>query len=95
MFILAIKGKEEEGAYAITDTDGEKALCLFEQEDDAERYAGLLEAEDYPKMSIVEVEDEVAVSTCEIYGYHYAIINSDDFVIPPRENDFIQTNSLS
>ena len=58
-------------------------------------YAGLLEAEDYPIMSVVEVEDEVAIRTCEMYGYHYVIINSNEIVIPPRQNDRIQTNSLS
>ena len=49
MFVLAIKGKEHEGAYAVTDPEGEKALYLFEEEDDALRYGGLLEAEDYPQ----------------------------------------------
>ena len=46
MFILTISGQQTEGAYAVTDPDGERALYLFEEEDDAERYAGLLEAED-------------------------------------------------
>ena len=49
MFILTILGQEREGAYAVTDPDGERALYIFEDEDDAERYAGLLEAEDYPE----------------------------------------------
>lgn len=95
MYILTINGMEDEGAYAVTDSDGEKALYLFEEEDDAVRYAGLLEAEDYPLMTVVEVEDDVAIKTCEMYGYHYVIINQDELVIPPREYDFIQTNSLS
>jgi hypothetical protein len=95
MYILAIKENEDEGAYAVVDDDGEKALYIFEDEDDAKRYAGLLEAEDYPIMSVVEVEDEVAIRTCEMYGYHYVIINSNEIVIPPRQNDLIQTNSLS
>lgn len=95
MYLLAIDGKEEEGAYAVTDNDGEKALYLFEDEDDAERYSGLLEAEDYPKMSVIEVDDEVAIRTCEMYGYHYVIINTNEIVIPPRQDDFIQTNILS
>ena len=42
MFLITISGKEEEGAYSVLDGDGEKALYLFEEEDDAERYAGLL-----------------------------------------------------
>lgn len=95
MYLLAIDGKEEEGAYAVIDNDGEKALYLFEDEDDAERYIGLLEAEDYPKMSVIEVDDEIAIRTCEMYGYHYVIINSNEIVIPPRQDDFIQTNILS
>ena len=42
MFVLTISGQEREGAYAVTDPDGERALYLFQKEDDAERYAGLL-----------------------------------------------------
>jgi len=95
MHLLAIKGKEEEGAYSVIDDDGEKTLYLFEDEDDAERYAGLLEAEDYPEMSTVEVDDELAIKTCEMYGYNYVIITSDEFVIPPRKDDFVQTNKIS
>jgi hypothetical protein len=88
MYILAIKDMEDEGAYAVTDDYGEKALYLFEEKDDATRYAGLLEAEDYPEMSVIEVEDDTAISTCETYGYHYVIIKQDDMVVPPRSYDF-------
>ena len=95
MFILTIKGQEEEGAYAVADLDGERALYMFEEEDDAERYAGLLEAEDYPPMTVVEVEDQLAIKTCNVYNYRYVIISEDDFVIPPRENDFIQKNKMA
>ena len=42
MFILTISGQEREGAYAVNDPDGERALYLFQDEDDAERYAGYL-----------------------------------------------------
>ena len=34
-------------------------LYLFEEEDDAIRYAMMLEDEDYPEMNVIEVEDEV------------------------------------
>ena len=42
MYILTIKGHEQEGAYAVADDDGERSLYLFEEKDDAERYGGLL-----------------------------------------------------
>ena len=95
MFILTISGQETEGAYAVTDPDGEKAMYLFEEQDDAERYAGLLEAEDYPEMCVVEIEDTVAISACYQYNYRYVIIKPDDFVIPPIDYDNIQTDKMA
>jgi hypothetical protein len=75
---------EEDGAYAIVDTNGEKTLYFFQEEDDAERFAGLLEADDHPEMEVVEIDPELAIRACYQYNYRYAIISSDDFVIPPR-----------
>jgi len=87
MYILSLAGHEGEGAYAVEDEDGEKALYIFEEEDDAERYAGLLEADDYPELVVVEVDPEVAIKTCELYNYRYVVITTDDFVIPPTQAD--------
>ena len=95
MFILTISGQQTEGAYAVTDPDGERALYLFEEEDDAERYAGLLEAEDYPEMTVVEIEEKVAISACYEYNYRYVIIKPDDFVVPPIDYDNIQTDKMA
>ena len=95
MYLITIAGKEEEGAYSVNDKDGEKALYLFEDEDDATRYAGHLEAEDFPEMAVVEVDDDVAIQMCNMYNYRYVIITPNEFVIPPRDNDFIQTDKMA
>jgi len=58
MFILTVAGKEKEGAYSVIDDDGEQVLYLFEQEDDAVRYAMQLEEIEYPEMHVLEVDDE-------------------------------------
>lgn len=84
MFILTILGKEEEGAYSVIDGDGDKVLYLFEEEDDADRYAMMLEEGEYPEMNVIEIEDELILKTCDIYDYKYTIITSDDIVIPPK-----------
>lgn len=89
MYLLSLKDKEDGHAYAVLNEDGEKVLYFFVDEDDAERYAGLLMADDYPEMIVVEVEDELSIKTCEMHGYSYVIITSDDFVIPPRKYDII------
>ena len=67
MFILTIAGKEKEGAYSVTDEDGDQILYLFEEEDDALRFAMQLEEDDYPEMNVIEVEDAVMIKTCEMH----------------------------
>ena len=89
MFILTINGKEKEGAYSVTDDSGEQILYLFEEEDDAVRYAMMLEEDGYPEMHIIEIEDEVMLKTCEIHEYNYTVITPNDIVVPPTDHDFI------
>jgi hypothetical protein len=90
MFILTIDGKETSGAYSVTDEYGEKVLYLFEEEDDAVRYAMMLEDDGFPEMHVIEIDDDVIIKTCETHGYQYALITPDDIVIPPEtEHDFI------
>ena len=90
MFILTLEGKEDEGAYSVQNEDGEHILYLFEQEDDATRYAMMLEDNDYPEMHVIEVEPDMMIGVCEDHGYGYTIITPNDIVIPPMtKNDFI------
>ena len=89
MYILTVEGKETEGAYSVPGQDGEQVLYLFEDEDDAIRYALLLEDQDYPEMHVVEVDGKVVIKTCELHDYRYSIITKNDIVISPLENDFI------
>ena len=90
MFILTVAGKENEGAYSVKDIGGNQILYLFEEEDDATRYAMMLEQEDYPEMHVIELEDEVMIKTCESHDYNYTVITQNDIVIPPSvKHDFI------
>ena len=90
MYIITVHGKENEGAFSVPDDDGEHILYLFEDEDDALRYAMMLEDEGSPDMHVNEVEDEVMIKTCQMHDYRYAVITQDDIVIPPAtEHDYI------
>ena len=92
MFLLTIKEKKDEGAYAVQDKFGDKVLFLFQQEDDADRYALMLNEDDkyLKEMEVIEVDDELAIKTCMRYNYKYSIITPNDFVIPPSNNDNVQ-----
>jgi hypothetical protein len=89
MYILTLDGKEQEGAYSVTNEDGDQILYIFEQEDDALRFSIMLEEKDYPKLAVIEVDDELMVKTCELHNYNYTIITKNDLVIPPDDNDII------
>ena len=82
MFILAVSGKETEGAYSVLNEDGEHVIYIFVEQDDAIRYAMMLEEEGSPEMHVIEIEDKVMIKTCEMHGYSYTIITPDDIVIP-------------
>ena len=90
MYLLTLKDAEAEGAYAVADKYGEKVLFLFQKEDDAERYAMQIEdQEDNKQMSVIEVDDNLAIITCRRYNYKYTVITPNDIVIPPKLNDNI------
>ena len=95
MYLLTLKDKKDEGAYAVQDTYGDKVLFLFEEEDDALRYAMMLADSDMDKykreMDVVEVDDELAIKTCRMHNYKYSVITPNDIVIPPK-NDNVQEN---
>ena len=84
MYILAISGKESEGAYAIDNENNKRMVYMFLDKDDAVRYAGLLEADNFPDMSVVEVNDQEIIEACVKHGHEYFVITPDDIVIPPR-----------
>lgn len=85
MYILTLEGREEQGAYSVTNQRGEQILYLFEEEDDAVRFAMMLEEMDYPEMHVIEIDDDLIIKTCDVQGYLYTIITPNDIVIPPEE----------
>ena len=95
MFLLTLKNRKDDGAYAVQNKKGEKVLFLFEDEDDADRYAMMLEEEDQANMEVVEVDGALAIRTCKLYNYKYAVITPNDIVIPPKLNDNLPKDPLA
>ena len=61
---------------------------MFEEEDDAERYAMMLnDDEKDAELNVIEIEDAVAIMTCKRYNYKYAVITPNDIVIPPKNDN--------
>ena len=89
MFLLTIQNRKDDGAYAVQDHQGDKVLFMFEEEDDATRYALMLEDNEmYEKpMQVVEIDEELALKTCMVNNYKYAVITPEDIVIPPKDDN--------
>jgi hypothetical protein len=89
VFLLTLKDRKDDGAYAVQNKLGEKVLVLFEEEDDATRYAMMIEEdEEEAEMEVIEVDGALAIRTCKMYNYRYAIVSPNDIVIPPKLNDY-------
>ena len=87
MHIITVKNMKDDGAYAVLNEYGEKVVFLFQEKDDARRYAMMLETQGDPEMEVISVADKVAIGACERTGTRYTIISKEDIVIPPRPKD--------
>lgn len=86
VFVLLFNARtDSEGIHTIQ--IGERnTVLMFESEDDAIRYAGLLEAQDFPTPS-VELFDEVEiVEFCKSTDYEWKLVPAGELAIPPELN---------
>ena len=69
MYLLTINEKQDNGAYAVLNRYGEKVLFMFEEEDDAERYAMMLNVdEEDSSLSVIEVDLLIISIVCERFS---------------------------
>ena len=57
MYLLSLKDRRDDGAYAVLNRYGEKVLFMFEEEDDAERYAMMISNDEDADLNVIEIED--------------------------------------
>ena len=71
--LLFDAGSDQEGIHSL-ELAGRTVVLLFEQRDDAERYAGLLEAQDFPTPTVEALERDEMERFCEQAGYEARFI---------------------
>ena len=77
-------GNESEGIHSLEIKD-RTYILMFEGSDDAERYSGLLEAQDFPKPTVLKIEREEVEIFCRDSGYESRFIEAG--FIPKSEED--------
>lgn len=66
--LLFDAGTDQEGIHSL-ELNGRTVVLLFEDSDDAERYAGLLEAQDFPVPTVEPLDREEMELFCGEAGY--------------------------
>jgi hypothetical protein len=87
IFVLIFNAHtENEGIHTVKVGDRNKIL-MFESEDDALRFALMLEAQDFPTPTVEAIDAEEIKEFCESANYDWEIIpENSDLVIPPEIN---------
>ncbi|QNI91703.1 hypothetical protein SynBOUM118_01342 [Synechococcus sp. BOUM118] len=92
--LLFDAGSDSEGIHSL-EIAGRTVVLLFENTDDAERYAGLLEAQDFPVPTVESLDREDVELFCRDAGYEARFVasgfvpESDEerlFMAPPEAN---------
>ena len=81
--LLYDAGQDSEGIHSL-ELSGQTVVLMFENRDDADRYAGLLEAQDFPSPSVEALDREEIELFCREAGYEARFV-SDGFV--PKTDD--------
>jgi hypothetical protein len=66
--LLFDAGSDQEGIHSL-ELNGRTVVLLFEDQDDAERYAGLLEAQDFPVPTVERLDRQEMDLFCSQAGY--------------------------
>ncbi|MCX5950794.1 MAG: DUF3110 domain-containing protein [Cyanobacteria bacterium] len=82
--LLFDPGSDQEGIHSI-EVKGQTVVLLFEAADDAERYAGLLEAQDFPVPCVETLERGEVELFCEQAGYEARFVPAG--FMPSSEED--------
>jgi len=85
IFVLLYNSNtENEGIHSI-EYKGKTIVLMFEEKDDAERYCGLLEAQDFPIPSVESIEINEIKEFCKQCDYETRLVQKD--FIPKTAED--------
>ena len=92
--LLFDAGSDQEGIHSL-ELNGNTVVLLFEDQDDAQRYAGLLEAQDFPVPTVERLDRQEMELFCSQAGYEARFVPSgflpqsaeDRLLIAPPERN--------
>ena len=83
--LLFNAGTDNEGIHTVQMGDT-NTILMFQEEDDAIRYAGLLEAQDFLEPKVEPIDSEEVEHFCRQANYSWKIVEPGQLEIPPAKN---------
>jgi hypothetical protein len=86
VYILIFNARSDnEGIHTIQVGD-RNTILMFKKEDDALRYAGLLEAQDFPPPTVEAIDSAEVEAFCRQADYNWELVDNEQLAIPPDKN---------
>ncbi len=85
LILLFNAGSDNEGIYTVS-VKGNNTVLAFEDEDDAARYALLLEAQDFFSPSIEGIDEQELEEFCKGANLSLSRVTKGMLAIPPEQN---------
>jgi hypothetical protein len=83
------EGKADEGVYTLQDGGTPQSYVLaFEEQDEAARFAMLLQAEDFDLPSPVNWPSSQVTNFCSAAGFMLGLVPEGTLLVPPQTNSF-------
>ena len=83
--LLFNAGTDNEGIHSLQ-ANGRNTVLMFEDEDDPTRFGLMLEAQDFPPVTVEKMEDQDIIEFCSSADYGYELIGSGELTLPPESN---------
>ena len=85
MYVITLKDNPQ-GIYSVFDSEDQRIVPLFVEEDDADRYVMTLEEDDEnPELEVLECVPDQIINACRAQGQRFSIITGDTLIVPPTE----------
>ncbi|MEB3309823.1 MAG: DUF3110 domain-containing protein [Snowella sp.] len=86
VYVLLFNARtDNEGIHTIQ-MGGRNKILMFESEDDATRFALLLEAQDFPVPTVEAMDSDEIEAFCQEADYDYEMVSEGMLAIPPENN---------
>ena len=86
VYVLLFNARtDNEGIHTLQEGSRNKVL-MFKDEDDATRFALMLEAQDFPPVTVETIEQEEIVEFCRGANYEWELVEPGKLTVPPEHN---------